>query len=447
MRTLSLFWIALLWAGSFTPAAGAEAPKDAAAVIVAEFDRMAGQPLWPGFDPKRIPLAFWDGERTILVRHPSPPPEFRQEGERWVVRGRNPALRANTSAPIGGVLTATLLLDPGKPPEPARWAAVLMHEAFHVFQREKHPAWHGNEADLFLYPVDDPGALALRRLESEALRRALAAKDREGSACWAGKALAFRNERFGKIRASAAAYERGTELNEGLASFVEARALGDTAGPAIPEGEYPAEDVRGRAYDIGQALAVLLERFDPAWKDALESGKAASLDEMLSSALAGTPGGSCGFPEKEIEAAGEKAKADAGRIAQDRRERREAFFARPGWTLEIVAGSQPLFPSGFDPLNVSSLGNGEILHSRFLRLGDGDSNVEVFDHESLTEAMGAHPLFNGVRKVIVTGLAAEPKIRQEDGATILETEGVTAALKGAKVERSEKTVRVVLPST
>jgi hypothetical protein len=447
MRTLSLFWIALLWAGSFIPAAGAEAPKDAAAAVVAEFDRMAGQPLWPGFDPKRIPLAFWDGERTILVRHPSPPPEFKQEGERWVVRGRNPALRANTSAQIGGVLTATLLLDPGKPPEPAQWAAVLMHEAFHVFQREKHPAWQGNEADLFLYPVDDPGALALRRLESEALRRALAAKDREGSACWAGKALAFRNERFGKIRASAAAYERGTELNEGLASFVEARALGDTAGPAIPEGEYPAEDVRGRAYDIGQALAFLLERFDPAWKDALENGKAASLDERLSSSLAGTPGGNCGFPEKEIEAAGEKAKADAGRIAQDRRERREAFFARPGWTLEIVAGSQPLFPNGFDPLNVSSLGNGEILHRRFLRLGDGDSNVEVFDHESLTEAMGAHPLFNGVRKVIVTGLAAEPKIRQEDGATILETEGVTAALKGAKVERSEKTVRVVLPST
>ncbi|HYO15124.1 MAG TPA: hypothetical protein VE685_18165, partial [Thermoanaerobaculia bacterium] len=426
--------------------AAVEAPGTSAAAVFAEFDRMAGQPLWPGFEPKKIPLAIWDGERTLLVRHPSPPPEFKREGGMWVAPGRHPAMRANTSEEIGGISTATLLLEPGRSRAAREWAAVMIHEAFHVFQRQRHPTWQGNEAELFLYPFDDPGALSLRRLETKALRRALATKDSKSSACWAGEALGLRRERFGKLPASAISYERGTEVNEGLASSVEARALGNTAGPAVPE-EFPAEDVRSRAYVTGHALAALLERFDSSWKDTLASGAAASLDELLAAALARATAGRCALPANVYADANEKAKADAARIVQDRRERREAFFARPGWTLEIAAGSQPLFPEGFDPLNVSVLADGEVLHRRFLRLRDGTSAVEVLDRESLTEAAGAHPLFNGVRRLIVTGLTAEPKIRQEGGTVIVEADGVTATLKGAKVEKGEKTVRVVLPST
>jgi hypothetical protein len=438
-----LFWSVL----TVSMPAGAETPGTSAAAVFAEFDRMAGQPLWPGFDPKKVPLAIWDGERTFLVRHPSPPPELKREGEMWVAPGRHPAIRANTSEEIGGVSTATLLLEPGRSRTAREWAAVMIHEAFHVFQRQRHPTWHGNEADLFLYPVDDPGALALRRLETEALRRALAAKDSKASACWAGEALGLRRERYGKLPASAISYERGTELNEGLASFVEARSLGNAAGPAVPDEEFPAEGVRSRAYVTGHALAALLERFDPSWKDTLASGGAGSLDELLSAALTRAAAGRCALPANVYAAADEKAKADAARVVQDRGERREAFFARSGWTLEIAAGSQPLFPEGFDPLNVSILVGSEVLHRRFLKLGNGTSAVEVLDRESLTEAAGAHPLFNGVKRLIVTGLAAEPKIRQEGGAVIVEADGVTATLKGARVEKGEKTVRVVLPST
>ncbi|MEZ0472304.1 hypothetical protein [Luteimonas salinilitoris] len=36
----------------------------------------AGEGLWPGFDPLAVPLAVYDGKRTFLFRHPSPPEGF-----------------------------------------------------------------------------------------------------------------------------------------------------------------------------------------------------------------------------------------------------------------------------------------------------------------------------------------------------------------------------------
>ena len=60
--------------------AGASAGADTDAVVdpfavVAALDRFAETPLWPGFEPSEYPLAIYDGERTLLMRHPSPPEE------------------------------------------------------------------------------------------------------------------------------------------------------------------------------------------------------------------------------------------------------------------------------------------------------------------------------------------------------------------------------------
>lgn len=80
--------------------------------MVDEADRLAARDLWPGFDPRTIPVAIYDGERTLLFRHPAPPagfsPVFGRDGA-WEHRGRYPSVTANSSAEIGGVLTATLV--------------------------------------------------------------------------------------------------------------------------------------------------------------------------------------------------------------------------------------------------------------------------------------------------------------------------------------------------
>ena len=79
-------------------------------------------------------------------------------------------MRANTGIELAGTPTASAMLDDPSQ-EPRLSAALLIHEAFHVFQAKRHPGWGANEADLFVYPVEIPPALALRRLESEGLRR------------------------------------------------------------------------------------------------------------------------------------------------------------------------------------------------------------------------------------------------------------------------------------
>lgn len=69
--------------------------------------------------------------------------------------GRHPAITANSSADIGGRSTATLMVDARSASgDVAGLAAVALHEAFHVFQREHHKGWVGNEGDMFTYRVD-----------------------------------------------------------------------------------------------------------------------------------------------------------------------------------------------------------------------------------------------------------------------------------------------------
>src|SRR5262245_49013588 len=93
-------------------AAGVTAPE-----VEREVERAAKaapKPLWPGFDPLAVPLAVYDGNSTWLFRHPAPPASFQPAGgsEAGVVaEGRHEAVTANTNAEIGGVSTATVLID------------------------------------------------------------------------------------------------------------------------------------------------------------------------------------------------------------------------------------------------------------------------------------------------------------------------------------------------
>lgn len=106
--------------------------------------------------------------------------------------------------------------------------------------------------------------------------------------------------------------------------------------------------------------------------------------------------------------------------------------------------SEPLWPQGFDPLNVYRVTEREILHTRFLKLGNSLGSLEVLDRYSLTEAAGEHPLFNGVGQLTVTGLPAEPAIKENDGGLIITGEGFRAEFRAASMEHSGKTLIIRL---
>jgi hypothetical protein len=470
-------------AGAYASTTAAAYAPDAADVyaVVDEVDRIAARAsLWPGFDPRRVPLAVFDGRTTFLFRHPNPPPEFVSLSSRqgvWAFAGRHESVTANAPVKLNGVWTATAMLKSDGRRDAHSQAALVIHEAFHVFQRERHADWTANEAELFVYPFEDADALRLRRLETLALSRAENSGVKNVAACWAGAALRFRAERFALIHAGPAGYERGTELNEGLASYVEALAAGrtahaglPTAHAALPPEDFPATEVRQRAYATGRALARLLDRFDAAWKQKLEGGDKRPLDELLAASLpssvaaslpasvtASLPSGGaasrrpargavrCEVEPPALRAVAERARRDVAGLALKHEAQRRDFLARPGWKLEIVAAeNSPLFPQGFDPLNVERVGPAEVLHTRYLKLGGAAGTIELVGQASLTEGAGAHPLFNGVRRLTVTGLAAEPVVKESGGTTTITADNLKADLKGAEVTCSGQTLLVRL---
>ncbi len=449
----ALGWLVVL----ALPISGCADPgKEYVGEVLEAFDRMAERPLWPGFRAAETPLALYDGRDTYLIRHPRPPEGFkslRGIDEARRLSGRHPQMVANTVVELAGVPTATALVDrvdrkeAEVPDPPEEVAALLIHETFHTFQDAHHPEWTADEMALFTYPVDGLAHLHARRLETAALRRAVLAPDRRRRECWARGALTVRERRFGALPEDAAAYERGTELREGLAAYVQRRALERTGPPDLsPEG-YPPAEVRARSYQVGLTLAWLLDELAAGWQDRLGSDAAsasAGLDGALAEVLSSSGGRACTATRDEVARTRSVARTDLAALAERRQAARRAFEEAPGWRVWVIAPVEaPFRPAGFDPLNVEMLSGGDVLHRRILRLEREDAELAV-DRASLTRPAGDHPLFQGVREVLVTGLRTEPTVEVEGSAVRIEGEGVTGRFGRAVLEREGRALRVRL---
>jgi hypothetical protein len=399
-----------------------------------EFDRITADPLWPGFEAKQIPVEIYDGRQTWLFRHPHPPETFVESPQHegvFVVVGQHPSVRANTSVELGGVQTATVILEPSRKPL-RELAALIAHECFHVYQREHHPKWIANEAHLFAYPLDNAGALQRRLMETESLRRALLEHEPRGTACWIAEALRMRDQRFAALPPNAVAYERAAELNEGLANYIQVRAAGREASFALPQGDFAVDAVRDRSYQIGTALALLLDRVAPGWQAGFSAG---SLDELLKSKtyFAAAP---CSFTDTEEASLLARAGSAVSALKERRSRLKADFLAAKGYRFEVVTDPQhPLVAEGFDPSNATAVGGGGILHRRYVKLGNDDGTVEITARPALTQDAGSQPLADGVRQIIVTGLAQAPSIQSSGGTVQISAEGLQANFRHATVRK------------
>ncbi len=403
--------------------------------VLETYDSVSKEARWPGFLPQEIPLALHDSAGTYLIRHPSPPAPFRRlRGFSHIFAADTvlSELQANTAAEVTGTWTATIIAPDGDWDAQAL-APLLVHEAFHVFQTVSHPGWTANEVDLFTYPVRSLATLHGRRLETAALRRAVTARDSVRELCWAQEFLRQRRSRFGRLPAEAAAYERGAELREGLARYVEALVSGED--PVVPGDGFPPEDVRERAYVSGHAIAVLLDRLAPGWKGDLAENDA-SLDGLLGEAIGGVRVRRCAASTDENGRARAVARTDLQAL-EGRDARARVAFERAGpWRVEVSAQHHPLFPKQFDPLNVRILGSRSVLHERWIQLSNDAVELEVLNDVALTHGVGPHPMFDGVDRVDVTGLP-EPAIEESGEAndTVrVRAGGLRLTLIGAEIE-------------
>lgn len=384
MRTKTFLCFALVLTASL-PVFAQQSPSAGTLQVIRAFRRIAAQDLWPGFQPATTPVEFFGGTNTYLLNQPSPPDGFHPvAGQQnvYVYPGQHETVRANTGTVVNGVPTATADISGNASPA-GEQAALLVQETFHVFQAKRYPKWGGDEMDLFTYPVDNAEVLAQRRLESIGLVRAMDATEPKEVNCWAAAAMAVRSRRFAALPATAAAYERGIELREGLAQCVQFKSFGKQA-PLTAE-DFPPDQtsVRQRAYASGQALALLLDRVDSAWKSRLGGDPPVSLDELLAARLGEmTVRAGCDFTAEETHTAQAQAQRDIADFTGGLGNRKRDFLAAAGVRLEIVAGKEPLWPQGFDPWNVVILGNKEILHTRWQRQRSSRGSRALCVHRS-----------------------------------------------------------------
>lgn len=416
-----------------------------------EFERLVAQgELWPGFDPLAIPLVFYDGDDTYLFRCSEVPEGFREmrvgECDVLVYEGRYPVVTASSVVEIAGTPTASVMFDRSANQAPTVLASVAIHEAFHVYQQACHPTWQGNEVVRYLFPVDDVNLLSLRRMETEALRRALDANGSEEKRCWTLRALRVRQNRYAGMAPEFSAYERGTDLLEGLASYVEAMSVGRMRVDLPREG-YAANEVRGRCYEIGHALAVLLDIFAPMWKTAFEADDKQALDVYLLEVLEKS-GRQCGeFTAEEIAHFEGVAREDVQNLLAQRSEQRRAFDSQVGMRLSVIASDkEPLWVSGTDPSNLMIV-EGGVLHSRFVHIHHERGQVEMLtdrmdDVKALTVAKGPHPLDEVIR-LTIAGLDALD-VMSDDGVVNISGSGLTGQFTSATVDENDAQVTVYL---
>ena len=421
--------------------------------LAREIERLIARgELWPGFDPLAIPLVFYDGDDTYLFRCSEVPEGFREmrvgECDVLVYDGRYPIVTASSVVEIAEMPTASVMFDGSANQAPTVIASLAIHEAFHVYQQACHPTWQGNETVLYLYPVDDANLLSLRRMETEALRRALAANgSHEEKRCWTLRALRARQDRYAGMSPEFPTYERGTELLEGLASYVEAMSVGRMSVDLPREG-YAADEVRGRCYKTGHALAVLLDAFAPMWKTAFEADDEQALDLYLAGVLEKS-GSQCGeFTEAEIARFEDVARVDVQNLLAQRSEKKQAFDSQVGMRLSVIASDTvPLWASGWDPSNLRIV-EGGVLHTRFVNIRHESGQLEMLtdrmdDVVALTVAKGPHPLMNGVLRLTIAGLDTL-EVVSDDGAVNISGSGLTAQFTNATVNEGDGQVTVYL---
>lgn len=85
-------------------------------------------------------------------------------------------------------------------------------------------------------------------------------------------------------------------------------------------------------------------------------------------------------------------------------------------------------------MNSERLSASEVLHTRYLALKNESATVDVFDGQALTSGTGTHPLFEGVVRVQLTGLASPPSVRREQNTIGLVATGTTVTAKNGQLD-------------
>lgn len=277
-------------------------------IRLAEAFRLAGQlgdGVWPGWSRAPFPVLLITPERELLLREQSCPEGFTSLGKdavlaRWVCarpRTASPDLRATYPA-VEGIPTAVVGTAEGTGLASTEWVLMLLHEHFHQLQMSRPGYWDAVAA-LDLAGGDTSGMWMLNYpfpYGEEPVARALAAAASSlASDPPAAGAHAALKTVLSTLEPANARYFAFQIWQEGIARYTEITLAERAAKAFRPSREFLAlPDVRSFAevarelradtlaasreldlakhgrealYPLGAALALHLDRTDPAWKE------------------------------------------------------------------------------------------------------------------------------------------------------------------------------------
>jgi hypothetical protein len=231
------------------------------------------------------PILFVDPDsRTLVASQPDAQSALVPQGGVYVGMLPKSENFANTATDWSGTHWTEMMWP--LPDERSRRDTLMLHELFHRIQDKLPFAPMRNASNAHLDTLDGRYTMLL---EYRALTRALNATNDEERRAAIADALLFRAARY-RLFLKAAADEKTLEMNEGLAEYTGVR-LGnpqptEAQAAALRDLNSQAKVpslVRSFAYATGPAYGLLLDRYQPDWRTALQTGK--TLPELLQSAL------------------------------------------------------------------------------------------------------------------------------------------------------------------
>ena len=412
---------------------------------MAEVRRLECQPLWPGFDPKTIPLGLYDGEQTYLLDFPETPEGFVPvEGRPGVLayHGRHPSIFGTTCVQIDGVWLASAIPVrrsefTGHEISLTETAAVVIHEKFHVFQAVRHPDWRPNDGVLLSYPLDSEETLDRRSRELEALRRAVLSLA-PGDIAWARMAAALRRERCADLDEPLVRYEREIRRLEGLAEYAEYKAAGkEAAGGPLPLGFAP-KAIREQGYASGRWTAVLLDRFVPGWQEEVEAGTAAYPEDILDEFLR-RQAGEAEFSADETAAWMDRVRTSLAEKDAERKRILRAMNRKDGISVVIDALRHPLRFESFEPFTIEAVAPRVLVHTQGFLLKSVNGQVHLFGAPALTETDAR----GRVIRILIPGVSRRIRFRPGQRALRFHTETLAVELKSVRI-RSQGYYRYIV---
>jgi hypothetical protein len=395
-------------------------------------------PLWPGFNVSEIPVMVFDSINTWLFFSNIQPDGFtgvKDHKEIFMFTGQYPLVRGNSIIRVGDKWIAASVFSTYSRRTGDRYSAkdlagIIIHEQFHIFQRNIHPQWRQNDGLLLLYPTETKEALFLRRIEKEAFKRAVISDKPGEIAGWVKEALSYREQRLNMINSLFSRYEMELQRTEGLSDYIEkiARGLDPLNASDITNGIASA-GVRDLGYVEGRWIAMILDRLSPDWKSVLEANDTLYLEDILKKVTSVMPGNAISFNSGEIDKIRAEADDDFFKWKEMKKQEIEEFNDMPGFRIRINASSKPLSIRIFEPLEIEILDDGSVYHRLIFSAGNDAGTLRVMNQPCITRFDDSLQIV----ELMLNGLEESPEINENENRIQLKNNNISIDLKYTKI--------------